>query len=102
MLVLRTYVYLCDANSKGSYHETMTENLWDRVAQLTLQSGTPAPSGGIFLVLPQAFARKASSEALALYQAAGGEPSGMLPAEVGRIYQTHQVGEQSSACVLYC
>jgi hypothetical protein len=38
MLILRTYVYLCDANSKGFYHASLTETLWDQVAQLTLQS----------------------------------------------------------------
>jgi hypothetical protein len=44
MLVLQTYVYLRDTDSKGFYHETMTENLWNCVAQLTLQSGLPGPS----------------------------------------------------------
>ena len=46
MLVLRTYVYLRDADAKGFYHETMTKNLWNRMAQLTLQAGMPGPSGG--------------------------------------------------------
>jgi hypothetical protein len=35
MLILRTYAYLRDAESKAFYHESMTEGLWDRVALLT-------------------------------------------------------------------
>jgi hypothetical protein len=114
MLVLRTYVYLRDADAKGFFfHETMTENLWNRMAQLTLQAGMPGPSGVdpapvlpavvpkklegtprcshcqnstvhnllglkpvksvcLFLALPQAYARKAASESLALHQSDGG------------------------------
>jgi hypothetical protein len=34
MLVLRTYVYLRDAESKAYYHESMTEDLWARMALL--------------------------------------------------------------------
>jgi hypothetical protein len=35
MLVLRTYAYLRDAESKSFYNESMTEGLWDRLAVLT-------------------------------------------------------------------
>jgi hypothetical protein len=118
MLILRTYVYLRDADAKGFYHASMTETLWDRVAQLTLQSNTGSSHGGgnsnnddtsdgglppvkpkegtprcshcrnatvhkllklearktvcVFLELPQAQARKAASEAVALHQTGGG------------------------------
>jgi hypothetical protein len=45
ILVLRTCVYLPDADARGFYHETMTKNLWNRMAQLTLQARMPGPSG---------------------------------------------------------
>jgi hypothetical protein len=44
MLVLRTYVYLCDAESKAYYHESMTEDLWARVALLNDRLLTLPPS----------------------------------------------------------
>jgi hypothetical protein len=133
MLVLRTYVYLRDADSKGFYHASMTETLWDRVAQLTLQSETgPSHGGGIgntgdtsnggvppskqkegtpccshcrnatihkllklearktvcfFLDLPQAQARKAASDALALHQTGGGQHKGMLQSNATAIHE---------------
>jgi hypothetical protein len=44
MLVLQTYVYLRDAESKSFYHESMTETLWEHVSALTLLA---APADGI-------------------------------------------------------
>jgi hypothetical protein len=40
-VLLRAYVYLQDASAKGFDHKSMTENLWDQVAQLTLKSQPP-------------------------------------------------------------
>jgi hypothetical protein len=37
MLILETYVYLRDAAAKSFYHESMTENLWELMADLTVQ-----------------------------------------------------------------
>jgi hypothetical protein len=37
MLILETYVYLRDAEAKSFYHESMTENLWEMMAELTTQ-----------------------------------------------------------------
>jgi hypothetical protein len=39
MLVLKTYVYLRDAGAKSFYHESMTESLWAKMTQLTLDQG---------------------------------------------------------------
>jgi hypothetical protein len=39
MLVLKTYIYLRDADAKSFYHESMTESLWAKMTQLTLDSG---------------------------------------------------------------
>jgi hypothetical protein len=41
MLILRTYAYLRDADSKSFYNESMTEGLWDRLALLTEQVQEP-------------------------------------------------------------
>jgi hypothetical protein len=38
-LILQTYTYLRDANSKGFYHESMTESLWDRLSDLSSVTG---------------------------------------------------------------
>jgi hypothetical protein len=51
-LVLQTYCYLRDASSKGFYHESMTESLWDRLASMakSQREGTgkgSSNSGGI-------------------------------------------------------
>ena len=45
-LVLQTYCYLRDANSKGFYHESMTESLWDRLASMTKSQGGGNGKGG--------------------------------------------------------
>jgi hypothetical protein len=47
-LVLQTYCYLRDASSKGFYHESMTESLWDRLATIakSQSSGTTKGSSG--------------------------------------------------------
>jgi hypothetical protein len=45
-LVLQTYCYLRDANSKGFYHESMTESLWDRLASMTKSQGGGNRKGG--------------------------------------------------------
>ena len=37
LLILETYVYLRDAEAKSFYHESMTENLWERMSDLTTQ-----------------------------------------------------------------
>jgi uncharacterized membrane protein YgcG len=38
-LILQTYTYLRDANSKSFYHESMTESLWDRLSDLSSVTG---------------------------------------------------------------
>jgi hypothetical protein len=38
-LILQTYTYLRDASSKGFYHESMTESLWDRLSLLSSVKG---------------------------------------------------------------
>jgi hypothetical protein len=38
-LILQTYLYLRDASSKGFYHESMTESLWDRLSLLSSVKG---------------------------------------------------------------
>jgi hypothetical protein len=47
-LILHTYVYLRDSDSKGFYHESMTESLWDRFATLSAQKneGRGGGNGG--------------------------------------------------------
>jgi hypothetical protein len=48
MLILRTYVYLRDADAKAYYHESMTATLWNKIADLSLaaQSQSPPDNGG--------------------------------------------------------
>jgi hypothetical protein len=41
-LILQTYTYLRDASAKSFYHESMTESLWDRFADLSINN----PGGG--------------------------------------------------------
>jgi hypothetical protein len=41
-LILQTYTYLRDASAKSFYHESMTESLWDRLADLSINN----PGGG--------------------------------------------------------
>jgi len=38
-LILQTYTYLRDANSKSFYHESMTESLWDRLSDISSVTG---------------------------------------------------------------
>jgi hypothetical protein len=46
-LILQTYVYLRDASAKGFYHESMTESLWTRLAELSSNlTETKPPAGG--------------------------------------------------------
>jgi hypothetical protein len=45
-LVLQTYVYLHDADTKGFYHESMTESLWDRFAAMSSESHDNNGNGG--------------------------------------------------------
>jgi hypothetical protein len=40
MLILETYVYLRDASAKSFYHESMTEQLWELMADLTTQQAS--------------------------------------------------------------
>jgi hypothetical protein len=50
-LILQTYCYLRDADAKGFYHESMTESLWSRLAELSTRDsydgggGTPPGDG---------------------------------------------------------
>jgi hypothetical protein len=37
-LILQTYIYLRDAKAKSFYHESMTESLWDRLADLSTKA----------------------------------------------------------------
>jgi hypothetical protein len=45
LLVLKTYVYLRDAGAKSFYHESMTESLWARMTQLTMDQQGPGDGG---------------------------------------------------------
>jgi hypothetical protein len=40
MLILETYVYLQDVAAKSFYHESMTEHLWELMAELTTQQAS--------------------------------------------------------------
>jgi hypothetical protein len=40
MLILETYVYLRDASAKSFYHESMTEQLWELMADLSTQQAS--------------------------------------------------------------
>jgi hypothetical protein len=44
-LILQTYTYLRDSYSKGFYHESMTESLWDRLALLSSAHSTDNGKG---------------------------------------------------------